>query len=166
MSASVLPAFPCPHCEARAFHKQSVACASESADVIQAMAHLYLCDACGENYLAIVQVERDGTRVETWDYYLERDVAMRRVRRYEAAGPYALAETSPLFVLDGRAVSEAAWRAELDAVRGTRSPLVETEPDALIARWRALWVRPVEAAAPSPLRLMIASDSTPQRRSA
>lgn len=165
MSASVLPAFPCPRCEARAFHKQSVACAAESPDVVQSLAHLYVCHACGENYLATVQVQRDGARTETWDYYLERDVAMRRVRRYEAAGPYGLRELDPLFVLDGRAVSEVEWRASLSATRAADSPLVEPAPNALIDRWRALWTTPTSDV-PAPLRLVITPDFVPQHRSA
>lgn len=167
MSASVLPAFPCPRCEARTFHKQSVPCAAESAEVAQSLAHLYVCHACGENYLATVQVERSGARTETWDYYLEREVGMRRVRRYEPAGAYALAEATPLFVLNGQAVSETTWRAALDATRTEASALVETAPDALIDRWRALWARPAAAEVPAPLRLLITSDFTAaQTRSA
>ena len=168
MPAPVLPAFPCPHCDARAFHKHPVACAAESADVVQAMAHLYVCHACGENYLATVQVERDGTRIETWDYYLDRDVAMRRVRRYEATSAYALTESASLFVLDGEAVSEASWRAALDVARAAKAPLDKAAPDALIARWRPLWIRPAEADGPSPLRLVAAADPqpTPRRRTA
>ena len=167
MSASVLPAFPCPCCDARAFHKRPVACAAESPDVVQSMAHLYLCHACGENYLATVQVERDGTRTETWDYYVDRALAMRRVRRYEPAGAFALAEAAPLFVLAGEAVSETAWRAALDGARAETAPLPEAAPDALIGRWRALWTRPLAEEVPAPLRLVLTSDfAAAQRRSA
>ena len=165
MPASVLPAFPCPRCEVRAFHKQSVACTPESPDIVQSLAHLYVCHACGENYLSTVSVQRDGARTETWDYYLERDTQLRRVRRYEPAGAYALAESDPLFVLDGAAVTEAAWRAALGATRSQASPLVERSPEALIDRWRVLWATPIESDRPAPLRLL-APDFSQQRRSA
>ena len=147
-----LPAFPCPHCHARAFTKRAVE-SDAPAGAGTVLAHLYVCGACGENYLATVHVAADRTRTETWDYYLERGVALRRARRYVPSGAHALDEVEPLFAIDGRAVSETAWRAALDGLRSAPSPLVAGAADArtLAGRWSAWW----SAARPAPaLRLV------------
>ena len=159
-----LPAFPCPHCHERAFTKRAVESDAPS-DSSAVLAHVYVCDACGENYLATVHVAADRTRTETWDYYLERAVSLRRVRRYAPAGAYGLSEEAPLFAIDGRAVSEGAWRAALDGLRAAPSPLVAGASDArtLAGRWAAWW----SAAHPAPVSgLRLVGLGMPGRRSA
>ena len=166
-----LPAFPCPHCQARAFVKRAVSNdAPPSAGLL--LTHLHLCTACGENYLSTVHVAPDRTRTETWDYYLERETAMRRVRRYAPAGAHDLRELAPLFLLDGEAVAEPAWRSELAAARAEPSPLVAPKDDArtsaLLERWLQWWSAATHAPAPMPLRLVepAAGDFSPIRRTA
>ena len=132
-----LPAFPCPHCRERAFTKRAVA--SDAPAEATVLAHLYVCDACGENYLATVHVAADRTRTETWDYYLERETSLRRARRYVPSGAHGLAEAEPLFAIDGQPVAEAAWRAALDALRAAPSPVVGQPAPTLAGRWVAWW---------------------------
>lgn len=158
-----LPAFPCPHCRERAFTKRAVESdAPPEAGVV--LAHLYVCDACGENYLATVHVAADRTRTETWDYYLERAVSLRRGRRYVPAGPHGVVEVEPLFAIDGRPVAEGAWRAALDGLRAAPSPLVAGAPDArtLAGRWTAWW----SAARPAPVPGLRLVGLAPGRRTA
>ena len=153
-----LPAFPCPHCQERAFTKKAVA--NDAPPSIGLMlTHLHLCSACGENYLSTVHVAPDRTRTETWDYYLDRTVPMRRVRRYVASGAHDLRELAPLFILDGNTVPEAAWRAELATARAEASPLVASEDartSALIERWLQWWGAATHRSesASAPLRLV------------
>ena len=138
-----LPAFPCPHCRDRSFTKRTVANdAPASAGTV--LTHLHVCTSCGENYLSTVSVAPDRTRTETWDYYLERETSLRRVRRYMPAGAYELAEAEPLFVLDGQAVPEAEWRAALACARTAPSPLLAEDAEtartaSAIQRWMAWW---------------------------
>ena len=152
-----LPAFPCPHCQALAFVKRPVSNdAPASAGLL--LTHLHLCTSCGENYLSTVHVAPDRTRTETWDYYLDRETAMRRVRRYAPAGAHDLRELTPLFILDGEAVPEAAWRSELATARAAGSPLVAQEEDArssaLVERWLGWWHAVTHQPESSPLRLV------------
>ncbi|MEM1117259.1 MAG: hypothetical protein AAF845_07780 [Bacteroidota bacterium] len=136
-----LPAFPCPHCGDRAFTKRTVANdAPASAGTV--LTHLHVCTSCGENYLSTVCVAADRTRTETWDYYLERETSLRRVRRYTPAGTYDLVEAKPLFIVDGRDVAEAEWRAALASARAMPSPLLDAETSrtaSTIQRWMAWW---------------------------
>ena len=159
-----LPAFPCPHCRERAFTKRAVE-SDAPASVGTVLTHLYVCDACGENYLATVHVAADRTRTETWDYYLERSVSLRRARRYVPEGAHGLTEIEPVFAIDGRAVPERAWRAALDGLRAAPSPIVAESSDArtLAGQWVA-WRAAVRPALFSDLRLV--GLAAPGRRSA
>ena len=165
-----LPAFPCPHCQARAFVKRSVSNdAPPSAGLV--LTHLHLCMACGENYLSTVHVAPDRTRTETWDYYLDRETAMRRVRHYAPDGAHGLRELAPLFVVDGQAVPESDWRSELAAARTEASPLLaqeEARTSALLERWLQWWSAATHSPAPMPLRLVepAGGDFSPIRRTA
>lgn len=169
-----LPAFPCPHCRDRTFTKRTVANdAPASAGVV--LTHLHLCTSCGENYLSTVCVAPDRTRTETWDYYLDREAPLRRVRRYEPVGPYGLDEVAPLFVVAGRSVPEAEWREALAYARAVPSPLLEqdtaeTPAATVIERWMAWWstVAHRPAAGSNGFRLvgLGESETTPHSRAA
>lgn len=149
---SVSPVFPCPHCGARSFQRHPVAVEPASAD---ALAHLATCGSCGENYLATVHADPDGTRVETWDYYLERTPSLRRVRTYRPRGRFReFKEGDPQFFVNGVHASEAAWRSELATHRAARSPLVEPAPREYAPL--VLVSRPDRAEAPAPAPIPVA----------
>lgn len=133
------PAFPCPHCGERSFHRHSV-----TADA-PAIAHLACCASCGENYLAVVHEDAGRGRVETWDYYVEREPALRRVRGYAPEGPLREPRlvASLFFVGDG-AVPEPEWRQALAEQRAVRSEVLghlDRLPSGVLARRRAWWCR-------------------------
>ena len=139
-----LPAFPCPHCHERAFSKRPVA-HDDAVSAGTLLAHVYLCHACGEDYGATVHVGADRSRTETWDYYLERSRSLRMVRHYEPSGAYHLAESDPVFAIDGEIVTEDAWTEALAATREAPSPILDAAPAdaparlAFAERWLAWW---------------------------
>ncbi len=141
-----LPAFPCPRCHERAFTKRAVENdAPASSGTV--LTHLHLCHACGENYLSTVHVGPDDVRTETWDYYLDRETSLRRIRRYEPSGPHRLVEQDPVFIVGTETVTEASWRAALETTRGATSLLLDEDPQlepalsAFVERWLAWWSR-------------------------
>ena len=164
-----LPAFPCPHCHERTFTKRRVPNdAPVSAGTV--LTHLHLCPSCGENYLSTVHVAPDRTRTETWDYYLERATPLRRVRRYDPAGTYALAERPQLFLIGGELVTETAWRSALSTAREAPSPLLDEEPlseparAALVERWLAWWTRTARPRLPAiPAPYVVGFDAAERR---
>ena len=117
------------------------------------LAHLSVCSACGENYLAVVHEDLDRSRVETFDYYLDREPALRRVRGYEPRGRFGEpTEVATLFFVGDEAVSEATWREALAGLRAVASALVperslamrrlpERLSAAVVDRCRAWWAR-------------------------
>lgn len=148
-----LPAFPCPCCHERSFTKRPVG-TDDSGDSETTLTHLHVCHACGENYLSTVQVAADRSRTETWDYYVDRQMALRRVRRYEPSGAYGLAETEQAFVFRGEPVPEAEWRAALEAVRATPSPLIEAlTATAIVDRLVSWWMAADRPPVPSSVHL-------------
>ena len=150
-----LPAFPCPCCHERTFTKRRLDVDAPAA-AGTVLTHLHVCQACGENYLSTVHVAPDRSRTETWDYYLERDTTLRRVRRYAPAGTHHLVEDEPLFVVGTEPVTEATWRAALAAVRGAPSPLLADAPvpspalSTFVERWLAWWAETAAPLAPAP----------------
>lgn len=136
------PAFPCPHCGVRSFRRHPVDAER------RALAHLSLCTACGENYLAVVHVDAGRGRVETWDYFLDREPVLRRVRGYEQRGRFGeVVRVASLFFIGDDAVSERSWQTELVLRRAMPSRIVAVEGEpmwmlaGLIKRCRAWWSR-------------------------
>lgn len=133
-----LPAFPCPHCHERAFTKTALEEEPAEAGTV-VLSHLYACHACGENYLATVEVAADRSRTETWEYYLDREIELMRSRRYAPVGPYNLAETGETFAIDGQAVTEASWRAALEGLRSAPSTAVPAPAPVFTEQWLGWW---------------------------
>lgn len=126
--ASVSPAFPCPHCGDRSFRRQPVDVTASTTER-PVLAHLSVCSSCGENYLAVVHEDSGRSRVETWDYYLDREPALRRVRGYEVRGRFKEpVEVTRLFFVGDEPVSETLWREALADHRASPSPLVPARP--------------------------------------
>lgn len=154
-------AFPCPHCGDKSFHRHSV-----TADA-PAIAHLAFCASCGENYLSVVHEDAGQGRVETWDYYVEREPALRRVRGYEPQGPFHEPKLAAnLFFVGDEIVPEAEWRLALAEQRAVRSEVLgqfEDLPSGVLARRRAWWCRQSSLGALSQERVPVALLMAPPR---
>ena len=109
----------CQHCGQRSLHKQAVACEQPGrVHETPPMAHVYHCHTCTENYLSIVYFEDDGSRVETWRYYLDDAPCLEQVVRYQREPMFGeQVFDSRTYYLDYQPASEADWHAAREQLR-------------------------------------------------